>query len=208
MKFSIKQKSVYLKIFRVLYQRIFLKIVVYLATNFLRSTIGWMELTRMDHFAKDMSYSALIGIQTGSQLIKLHLLPFETNQIHSTLETISIEGSVLPGLCPSNPHDECLQRNFRSASGFCNNVKQPLWGASYEAMQRLLPAVYDDGISQSRRSVIANNEMPSTRLISRKILSSKSRGNSADCSLMLAQWAQFVYEDMVRIGSNRLFDGI
>lgn len=160
----------------------------------------------MDHFAKEMSYSALIGIQTGNQL--LNILPEEKDQIRSTLEKIPIKNTLIQELCPLSSEEECLKQKFRTVSGFCNNVRQPLWGASYETMQRLIPAVYNDGIGEIRRSVIENNELPSARLISRFILSKNSRGDSTDCSLMLAQWAQFIYEDIARIGSNRLFNGI
>ena len=50
--------------------------------------------------------------------------------------------------------------------------------------------------------------LPSPRAISNKLLngstaSTKSQKHS--CSLLLAQWAQFIYEDIARIGTNRIF---
>jgi len=50
--------------------------------------------------------------------------------------------------------------------------------------------------------------LPSPRLISNKLLNgstASTKGQKHSCSLLLAQWAQFIYEDIARIGTNRIF---
>jgi len=116
---------------------------------------------------------------------------------------------------------------YRSYSGHCNNVREPLWGAAYEPLGRLKPPVYEDGISfsneiysficwpgidqprQQSRTTADAQPLPSARTISNQLLKGPSTENEQkhSCSLMLAQWAQFIYEDIARIGANRLFSG-
>uniref|UniRef100_A0A915DCB3 Peroxidase n=1 Tax=Ditylenchus dipsaci TaxID=166011 RepID=A0A915DCB3_9BILA len=71
-------------------------------------------------------------------------------------------------------------------------------------MQRILQPAYADGISSGRAGQ-EGNALPSARLISRKLLNGSSTTAQNACSLMLAQWSQFVYEDVAMVGSNRLF---
>jgi hypothetical protein len=53
--------------------------------------------------------------------------------------------------------------------------------------------------------------LPSPRTVSIKLLNgptsseAQARQLKHTCSLLVAQWAQFIYEDIGRIGANRLF---
>ena len=44
--------------------------------------------------------------------------------------------------------DLCFHSKYRSIDGTCNNLANPLWGASLTAFRRLLPAQYEDGFNQ------------------------------------------------------------
>lgn len=164
-----------------------------------------MDLNRMDRFAKEMSYSALMSLQTFENLKKLQLMS-DSELLASGIEEMPLTNTPLEGICPLNPFEDCQLTRYRHHSGYCNNVRRPLWGASHEPMQRLIKPEYADGIGAIRQSTLPNNELPSARSVSRHLLGLSS-GTSADCSLMLAQFGQFIYEDLARIGSNRLFRG-
>lgn len=43
-----------------------------------------------------------------------------------------------------------LATPYRSIDGTCNNVQNPYWGASFRAFDRILPAMYEDGIGEPR----------------------------------------------------------
>jgi hypothetical protein len=50
--------------------------------------------------------------------------------------------------------------------------------------------------------------LPSPRIISNKLLNGSNASitkQKHSCSLLLAQWAQFIYEDIARVGTNRIF---
>ena len=77
-------------------------------------------------------------------------------------------------------------------------------------MQRLLPPDYANGVGAPR---VARDGSPlaSARRISRLVFGNGGdvmRGAHRHCSQMIALWAQFVYADLVHIGSTRLFKGM
>uniref|UniRef100_A0A915P484 Peroxidase n=1 Tax=Meloidogyne floridensis TaxID=298350 RepID=A0A915P484_9BILA len=178
------------------------------ATNFLFSTMAWNELWRSDRHIKTLSYSALASTAATRFLSNNSLI--NVDQVRVGLADMSLQKTVLEQHCPTNGISECVPGKYRSYSGHCNNVREPLWGAAYEPLKRLKPAVYSDGIEKPRQlsNSQGNPPLPSPRLISNKLLngstaSTKSQKHS--CSLLLAQWAQFIYEDIARIGTNRIF---
>lgn len=48
--------------------------------------------------------------------------------------------------CPHDILEACPPTQYRSLSGYCNNVQNPLYGAATEPMQRLTPNAYFDGL--------------------------------------------------------------
>jgi hypothetical protein len=68
-----------------------------------------------------------------------------TSEIGKILPVMPINDTVIKKICPLNVIAECIPGKYRSFSGHCNNVDAPLKGATYEPMQRLLPADYEDG---------------------------------------------------------------
>ena len=96
---------------------------------------------------------------------------------------------------------------FRTADSTCNNLNNPLWGASNTAFSRVKPAQYEDGVStpvghgQLRGLRAFRGPWPSAREVSRLIV--KDLPPRAPLSHLFALWAQLIAHD---IGNVPLFD--
>lgn len=55
-----------------------------------------------------------------------------------------------PDFCTAKLQDCNPLYKYRMVNGTCNNLDNPMWGASYTAMTRLLAPVYTDGVFFSR----------------------------------------------------------
>ena len=91
---------------------------------------------------------------------------------------------------------------FRSIDSSCNNVYNPLQGASDTTFRRLLNPVYEDGVSSLRGSRQANDVKssfvqpnPSARLISTTIVSDGLKSETP-YSHLLMQFGQFLDHDL------------
>lgn len=164
------------------------------------STLSWSRLSNIDKYAKELSYPAFISISATQHLRQSGLTD---EQAMIGLPQMSVAQSALKETCPLNQIVDCIPGKYRTYSGHCNNVNKPLWGAIYEPMQRLQNPEYSDGVSVPR-SGSKGNQLPSARIVS-KSLFSESRPDHAVCSLVIATWAQFIYEDVAQVGSNHLF---
>ncbi|XP_037081331.1 LOW QUALITY PROTEIN: peroxidasin homolog [Pollicipes pollicipes] len=94
----------------------------------------------------------------------------------------------------------CFHSRYRSADGTCNNLQQPLWGASLVGFRRLLPAQYENGFNTPRgadRSSRYNGFLlPNPRLVSSRLAATDVITEDTEFSAMLMQWGQFVDHDM------------
>ena len=86
---------------------------------------------------------------------------------------------------------------YRSHSGRCNNLRTPEEGASNSAQRRILPSLYQDGISSPRTRSVQGSPLPSARLISQRL--HQEVNVEEQYSLMLMQWGQFLDHDMVMV---------
>ena len=92
---------------------------------------------------------------------------------------------------------------FRTADATCNNLGNPLWGASNTAFSRVQPAQYEDGISvpigfsQMRGLRAFRGPWPSAREISRQIV--KDLPPQAPLSHLFAVWSQLMAHDIGQI---------
>ncbi|KAJ8969968.1 hypothetical protein NQ317_008531 [Molorchus minor] len=84
---------------------------------------------------------------------------------------------------------------FRSMTGHCNNLKHPNYGKSLTTFARLLPSVYDDGISKPRSIGVTGALLPNPRLVSRTIHPDISNLHTR-YTLMTMQYAQFLDHDL------------
>ncbi|PIO55291.1 hypothetical protein TELCIR_23323, partial [Teladorsagia circumcincta] len=86
-------------------------------------------------------------------------------------------------------------------TGHCNNVKHPQNGAVYEPLRRLIAPDYEDKISTPR---VSSTKAPLPSASDVAALFTPSPRGHASCSLMLAQWASFIYDDMAHVATNQL----
>ena len=95
---------------------------------------------------------------------------------------------------------------FRTIDGTCNNLENPLFGASGTAFTRLIPAQYEDGVSfvrgglQGRSRAILNvgpflPPIPSARVASANIVFNVS-DDEIPITHLLMQWGQFIDHDL------------
>ncbi|KAK0399869.1 hypothetical protein QR680_003251 [Steinernema hermaphroditum] len=170
--------------------------------DFAPSSLAWADITKMDKYAKDITYSSLISISTTQRLKNLGLTG---DQIAVGLPEMPVIDTAVQAVCPVNLIVDCIPGKYRTYSGHCNNVNNPLKGAVYEPLQRLQKADYADDVSLPRASQ-KGEKLPSPRQITAELFTPPDDGHT-ECSLMIAQWAQFVHSDLSHIGSNRLFVG-
>ncbi|XP_071090525.1 salivary peroxidase/catechol oxidase-like [Haliotis cracherodii] len=93
--------------------------------------------------------------------------------------------------------EECNRwGKYREEYNYCNNLKKPVWGSSYDKLARSLPPEYDDGKGTPRQMSVNGGLLPNPRTVSVTVHSDKSVLNN-EHSLMLMQWGQFINHDMV-----------
>ena len=108
---------------------------------------------------------------------------------------------------PPNCNDNLLNFIVRTIDGTCNNLENPLYGASDTAFTRIINAEYEDGISslrgglQSRQSFLFPAgaflaPIPSARSISAAITDRNETAEEMPFTHILMQWGQFLDHDM------------
>ena len=112
-------------------------------------------------------------------------------------------GRLQAGDVPPVGAGDCEEfRRYRSHSGRCNNLRAPEEGASNTAQRRLLPSLYQDGVSwPRRRSVVEGSPLPSARLVSQRL--HQEVNIEEQYSLMLMQWGQFLDHDLVMVPTSQ-----
>ncbi|KRX48984.1 Peroxidasin -like protein [Trichinella murrelli] len=155
----------------------------------------WAVYTASHITAKQLSYPALVTVYAAKHLKSAGMT---INEIENEFLRFELDQAGLDKICPSKPIEECAPGGFRTYSGFCNNVKKPLWGSAFQAFDRMYRASYND---EPRKS-LNNFTLPACNEISRILFNSYEKKKSK-LSLMVAQWANMIYNDMARIGSNK-----
>ena len=96
---------------------------------------------------------------------------------------------------------------FRNIDGTCNNLENPLFGASTTPFTRIIPAQYEDGMKslrgglQGRKSALLRvgsfvPPYPSARLISQTVIDRNLTREERPFTHVLMQWGQFLDHDM------------
>uniref|UniRef100_A0A0A9VVR2 Peroxidasin n=2 Tax=Lygus hesperus TaxID=30085 RepID=A0A0A9VVR2_LYGHE len=113
-------------------------------------------------------------------------------------------GAKLPAECPEE-NGPCNPRTpYRTFTGHCNNLERPNLGKSMTTFARLLPSVYEDGVSAPRVSSVTGQPLPSPRLVSSMIHADISYLHSR-YTLNVMQFAQFVDHDLTFTPNHRGF---
>ena len=95
----------------------------------------------------------------------------------------------------------------RTITGVCNNLENPLFGASETEFTRIVPPFYEDGIDSLRGDLQGKTgnlfslgsfvpPAPSARLISKTIISRNETREEDDFTHLLMQWGQFLDHDL------------
>jgi len=83
---------------------------------------------------------------------------------------------------------------YRTADGTCNNLREPAWGKSKTALNRLLLPEYADGV-QSPRVGVSGRDLPSARLVSTRLARDLDNPDST-YTVMVMPFGQFVDHDL------------
>ncbi|XP_071536365.1 uncharacterized protein [Panulirus ornatus] len=134
----------------------------------------------------------------------------EFDSLDLNLPSVDISGLVPPAplirTCrETEEHRACDARHpFRTISGHCNNLRRPDFGRSSTVFARMLPAGYDDGISEPRTRSVSGDSLPSPRTISTVIHNDISHLH-ARYTLMVMQFGQFLDHDITFTPVNKGF---
>ena len=96
---------------------------------------------------------------------------------------------------------------YRTIDGTCNNLENPLFGASETEFTRIVPPFYEDGIDSLRGDLQGKTgnlfslgsfvpPAPSARLISKTIISRNETREEDNFTHLLMQWGQFLDHDL------------
>ncbi|VVC36103.1 Hypothetical protein CINCED_3A021410 [Cinara cedri] len=99
------------------------------------------------------------------------------------------------GECPIETYPCDVFNPYRSFSGYCNNLKNPHFGQAMMTFQRIVPAVYENGINQPRMTSVTGTPLPSARLVSAMSHPDISHLHGR-YTLMFMQFAQFLDHDI------------
>uniref|UniRef100_A0A158P7N4 Lipase_3 domain-containing protein n=1 Tax=Angiostrongylus cantonensis TaxID=6313 RepID=A0A158P7N4_ANGCA len=170
-----------------------------LENSFSSAELSWAQYTKGDRYSKYLSFSALMSIKATQKIALLSPTAHLDDIIF-----VSLNGSAIENNCPVSQIEECAPEKYRTFSGHCNNAKNSHYGAAYEPLRRLILPDYEDKISKPRISS-TEVQLPSAGEVA--ALFTPAPRNHMSCSLMLAQWASFLYDDMVYVATSQLSDG-
>ncbi|XP_063361912.1 heme peroxidase 2 isoform X1 [Cydia amplana] len=103
-------------------------------------------------------------------------------------------GPVIEPECDDN--SQCnADSPFRTYTGHCNNLRNPNLGKSLTTFARLLPPVYEDGVSRPRINSVTGTPLVSPRIVSTVIHPDISNLHTR-YTLMVMQFAQFVDHEL------------
>ncbi|XP_069506922.1 peroxidasin homolog [Ambystoma mexicanum] len=114
-----------------------------------------------------------------------------------------------------NCSDICFHMRYRTHDGSCNNLQNPMWGASLTAFQRLLRPAYQNGFNLPRGFALTEESgelpLPLPRLVSTTMIGTEAITPDDRYTHMLMQWGQFLDHDLdqtvAAISMSRFSDG-
>jgi len=119
----------------------------------------------------------------------------------------SVDSSIVTeGKClPAEDKQSCTEfLNYRSYSGWCNNLRYPKRGESNTVHRRFIPSEYDDGISKPRTKSKRGSKLPNARKVSTEIHTHEQIPDPK-YTLMVMQWGQFIDHDLTHTPMSRGF---
>ncbi|KAA0203707.1 Peroxidase-like [Hyalella azteca] len=113
------------------------------------------------------------------------------------LRRFSVRDTILSDTCPEEPYCGEKEEYYRTIDGSCNNIRNPRWGQAKTALNRILPAHYEDGVFEPRGG-ISGRQLPSARVVS---ISNVADVDMPDPELTLSvmQMGQFIDHDLTSV---------
>ncbi|XP_053999872.1 uncharacterized protein LOC128887698 [Hylaeus anthracinus] len=132
-----------------------------------------------------------------------NILGFPNNDFSDLLQNVDISGFLTHNKPTNHEEVECPSDDstcdpttpYRTLSGHCNNLRNPSLGKSLTTFARLLPPVYEDGVSKPRVTSVTGIPLPNPRVVSTVIHPDISHLHNR-YSLMVMQFAQFLDHDL------------
>ncbi|XP_036622985.1 peroxidasin-like protein [Trichosurus vulpecula] len=114
-----------------------------------------------------------------------------------------------------NCSDICFHQKYRTHDGTCNNLQNPMWGASMTAFERILKPVYENGFNLPRGvspNPFSNKyPLPLPRIVSTEMVGTATITPDDRYTHMLMQWGQFLDHDLDQtvpaLSMSRFSDG-
>ncbi|XP_058122599.1 uncharacterized protein LOC131293497 [Anopheles ziemanni] len=137
------------------------------------------------------------------QVFDNNLGGFTSDDFSNALQSVDVNQFITGSISPINLEPQCENLEapcdtttpFRTLTAHCNNLRNPELGQSLTTFARLLPPVYDDGISQPRTLSVTGTPLPNPRAVSALIHPDISNLHTR-YSLMVMQYAQFLDHDL------------
>lgn len=96
--------------------------------------------------------------------------------------------------------DMCYHQKYRTLDGTCNNLRDPMMGASLSPLLRLRPPRYENNfnlpVGWNVNKLYNGVKMPSPRVVSVQIISTQNVTPDELYTHMLMQWGQFIDHDL------------
>ncbi|VDN27700.1 unnamed protein product [Gongylonema pulchrum] len=98
----------------------------------------YVYLNPVDELIGNLSFAAYVSIAASRRL------SFFGGMGNENAWFDALNSTTLLKYCPPFLPEICPPTQYRSFSGYCNNILHPFWGTIYEPMQRILPPNYYD----------------------------------------------------------------
>ncbi|KAJ0177269.1 hypothetical protein K1T71_007278 [Dendrolimus kikuchii] len=153
-------------------------------------------------FATNELLNTIHGTHRRKRQIFDDSLGFGTTDFADSLQSVDVSSFIGQDQLGPTIEPQCddtgacdAESPFRTYTGFCNNLRNPNLGKSLTTFARLLPPVYEDGVSRPRINSVTGTPLPSPRIISTVIHPDISNLHTR-YTLMVMQFAQFLDHEL------------
>lgn len=173
------------------------------AASFSKANRNALAIANSSHFY-ELATNELIGTLHSLRRRKRQALDgFNGDDFINSISNVDINTFSTGTISPITLEAQCedltapcdTKTPFRTFTGYCNNLRNPTLGQSLTVFARLLPSVYEDGVSRPRATASNGQPLPNPRTVSTLVHPDISNLHSR-YSLMVMQFAQFLDHDL------------
>ncbi|KAL3886203.1 hypothetical protein ACJMK2_026212 [Sinanodonta woodiana] len=174
--------------------------------SFFDSGIDHADVRNTDFFGPHMLTSAkAVDIASVGELFS-GVTKYAVEKLNIPRQSIDQQLSkrigILDERCPFSNVPDCTRSaasRYRTIDGSCNNLNNTLWGRSFTPFERILPAVYDNGVDEARQTSVLGGPLPLARKISSQFHQTSLKDHfEPDLSHMNMEFGQFLSHDIQR----------